>query len=309
MLYYQWDGYVLIVGYIFILVVGVFMNFVSMLYFGFLKKGYRSKYRYFIAHLSFADLLCCFIIPILTIGELLEHGKWSFGEITCIYLHPIGRLSGLISAWILCGLTFERYRALTDPFKRFSTRAIHVFFVIIWSVALVFSFIISSSKKVSDGVCGHYRTPVTHYINIIKAWIKIVVPSLIMTVLYIRLSIFLKRQQKLRVDILQSTLPQKKSMKIILHSLILYLVTIFPTFICSMMINIQDIENGNFNYLERTKTLKSFVLLLYYSNSVFNVFIYAGRFKDFRKFIMNSLCLWRRLGRMQKISRIENTRC
>ena len=278
--------------------VGGFMNFASLVYFGFHGKRCRSNYRYFIAHLSFADLLCCLVAPFFFIVRELSDGKWILGEFACKFVHPIGRISGSVSAWILCGMTYERYRAFTNPFHKLHKKSIQVFLVVVWVlsiIALIFSFFRLSLEK---GKCKTDDSMKTLIYELVKSNVKITLPSIIMTGLYIKLKLFLTGQNKRRENKLQSKMKTEKSERMILYSVVTYQVCVLPILVLYFYTDLPIL-------LHEKSTIKLFnlfhwLLILFYANSVINVFIYAGKFRDFRMFIFEKLAIVRQRYRRHR---------
>ena len=282
-----WDSYILISVNALLFLVGSFMNFVSLVYFGFHGKRCRSNYRYFIAHLSFADLLCCLLTPFFFVLMELNGGNWILGEFTCKYIYTLGRITGNSSAWILCGMTYERYRAFTDPFRKLHKRNIQIFLAVVWIISGSFSMLYSvTGTQLTNGKCITIMTRAGLMLDLAKINIKITVPSIIMTVLYIRLKLFLNNQNKERQDKLQSRIRTDKSEKMILYSAITYLVCVLPTMGMATYLDVITLDQGK---TARYQKVFQWLLVLFYANSVINVFIYAGKFKDFRKFIFEKL--------------------
>ena len=289
----QWNDYLKITAYSLLLTIGCFMNFVSFIYFGFKTQRMKSNYRYFIAHLSFADLLCCLLVPIFTITEIINNGQWVLGSFTCTYINPIGRLTGITSGWILCGMTYERYRKFTKPFQPLSKRVIQMYLLLVWifslSMSLSFSF---TSLRVQNGQCFLTFTRITQRLNIIKTQIKISIPSIIMIILCLRLKCFLVKENRRRCKSLNSKFKTDKSEKMVLYSAVSYLVCVLPSLVGNMVVNIGFMIKSQESY-PIYNDIKVWTLIFFFANSVINVFIYAGRFKDFRKYILEwIICLF-----------------
>ena len=299
----DWDAYIKIAAYMLLFVIGSFMNFVSLVYFGFHGKRCRSNYRYFIAHLSFADLLCCLVVPFFIIVSELNGGSWILGEFTCKYIYPIGRISANISAWILCGMTYERYRAFTDPFRKLHKKSIKVFLVGVWICSIIAMLFYSLFSVVfENNKCTLGKSTAILIIGIVKINFKITIPSIIMTSLYIKLKLFLTAQNKEREKNLQSKMKTEKSEKMILYSVVTYLVCVLPLLGLGFYIDVILQNKGESVYLDHEKYYYWF-LFLFHANSAINVFIYAGKFRDFRKFIFEKLRLVLMYRRHQEVGR------
>ena len=301
-----WSDYIQIASFACLLTIGAFMNLISFIYFGFRKTRFKSNYRYFIAHLSFADLTCCLMTPVFTITVILNNEQWIFGDIACNYIYPMARLSGSLSAWILCGMTYERYRAFTNPFHKLRKRMIHIYMVIVYLIYITYSLVYSihpRSKKHAQ--CSHSNRSKTVYLNIIKTNIKIAVPSIIIITLCIRLKIFLRNNNDVintsnndtstganshqnETQTIRVQRRKDKSEKMVLYSAASYLVCVLPAYVVQI-VSCVFILTGQPKYLSN-KDIR-WALIFFYANSVINVFIYAGRFKDFRKFIFEILHL------------------
>ncbi|XP_066916495.1 bombesin receptor subtype-3-like [Clytia hemisphaerica] len=287
----EWHEIVMIIGYIFILFIGASMNLVSFVYFGFHGKRFKSVYPYYIAHLSFADFLCCLLLPIFNISSLVNHGEWVLGRGTCLYLMPFGKISGLISAWILCGLTFERYQAASKLFRDSPKIRVHLFCACAWLLSVLFTIIYYYNMRFQDGVCYHADNKTFAYISITKISLQIIVPTVILLILYIRLQTILKERRRFRSNHVSvnttSTSENRSCEKVILYSMILYLICVLPTFIMLLKFDINSLlGHPRFDFNE---DLVKWIYLLCYTNSAINVFIYAGRFPDFKRFLVKHL--------------------
>ena len=285
-----WHEILMIIGYVFILFIGASMNLVSFVYFGFHGKRFKSVYPYYIAHLSFADFLCCLLLPIFNISSIVNHGEWVLGRGTCLYLVPFGKISGLISAWILCGLTFERYQAASNLFRDQPKMRVHIFCACAWLLSLLFTIIYYYNMRFQDGYCYHANNKTFAYISITKISLQIIVPTIILIILYVRLQKILNERRKFRsshVSANTSASENRSCEKVILYSMILYLVCVLPTFIMLLKFDIDSVlghPRVDFN-----ADLVKWIYLLCYTNSAITVFIYAGRFPDFKRFLVKHL--------------------
>ena len=303
-----WSDYIQIASFASLLIIGGFMNLVSFIYFGFRKTRFKSNYRYFIAHLSFADLACCIMTPVFTITLIANKENWIFGIVSCNYIYPLARLSGSLPAWILCGMTYERYRAFTNPFRKVRKRTIHIYMIIVWFIFISYSMTYSIYPKSTEPnvpTCSHTARRKSVYLNLVKANIKITVPSFIIIILCIRLKRFLKNNNDINKtsneisgdshqNELQTVRVQRrrrdKSEKMILYSATSHLVCVLPNYVVHMVSCLLILTEQPKSSYPSVKEIR-WALIFFYTNSVINVVIYAGRFKDFRKFIFEILHL------------------
>ena len=283
-----WHEIMLVIGYALVLIVGAIMNLVSFVYFGFHKRCRRSTYRSFITHLSLADFFCCTILPVFSISGIINNEKWLFGRVTCYYVMPFGKLSGLLSAWILCGMTYERYIALSRPLVAFSRRKIHYFLVMVWMASLGFMFLYHWNMRLEDDRCYHSSSRTFAFISIMTICFEIVIPSVILVIFYVCLQRFLSRNRAFRASQFQVTIENRHCERVIFYSMILYLVCVFPTFIMLLKFDIDSLFRDYERY-DLNKDVVKWVYLIFYTNSVLNVFVYAGKFKDFRGFLTDCL--------------------
>lgn len=301
--------YIQIALFAFLFTVGSFVNLVSFVYFGFRKTRFKSNYRYFIAHLSLADLLCCLTTPVFITSLLVNQEIWVFGDFTCRFIYPLSRLMGILSAWILCGMTYERCRAFTNPFKKLRKRTIQIFLAVVWFVVISYSMTYSLTvSNVDPKHCIITGLQKTAYLNLIKSNIKIGVPSVVIIILCVRLMLFLRVNKNTEIHTSTSSADNgnqttnnsqtrlqrrtDKSEKMILQSAASYLVCVLPLYVAQILSNViimlEIPKDRNI-----TRENMRWIIILFYANSVVNVFIYAGRFKDFQKFIIQTLTFYK----------------
>lgn len=97
-------------------------------------RGRRKiTYYFFLFQLALADLVTSLYFFVRVFGGIVEE-YWYFGWFSCLYLLPIPEyVAPYASCWILCGISYERYRAITQPFKsRTSKKIISLCCLIIW---------------------------------------------------------------------------------------------------------------------------------------------------------------------------------
>lgn len=125
--------------YSFIFVFGIIGNLAITIFFGFKTKR-DTSFRWFIIQLSIADCLCCGVTPFFWAYLQIMDQVWHLGTFVCKAFMPVGSLTTTVSAWILCGIAYERYRAIVCPLKhRLTKKQINLFGLVVWSIGFISS--------------------------------------------------------------------------------------------------------------------------------------------------------------------------
>ncbi|XP_066922854.1 muscarinic acetylcholine receptor M3-like [Clytia hemisphaerica] len=294
---------ILITVNIFIALVGIPGNLFILVFFIRSEKYRESSYRYFLLHLAVSDLLTCCLIPLTKIPVLFTRGRWTTGHFSCQFLYPLTWMSVANSAWILCGLCWDRYKSISKPLDgRLTKKQITIYCVVGWVVSFTIYGPFYFITRVEDGFCDRFffgeERSYTTYIDLAKDIFKGYLPSSTMITFLINMQMSLKQRRKelsgrLRVDKDHRVFQRmQKNSKFVTLTTVLFVGCLLPSTMLNTTVNIlryvPRYEHDLVLY-ERFDRVLGWLWGLTYVNSAINCFIYAGSFKDFQQFIVVSL--------------------
>ncbi|XP_071168573.1 octopamine receptor 2-like [Mytilus edulis] len=168
----------------------------------------RSISNCLIGNLAVSDLLLAItVLPLSTVHDLL--GFWVFGETMCTLWLCIDVLNCTASIWGLCTIAVDRYTATIYPvwyFERRSPVRALIYIIFVWLFSLIVSFapfigwrdMISNlyryNPKINRYECVLFQTG--GYV-VYSAMGSFVIPIFLMTFLYIRIFIVLKKRTRI----------------------------------------------------------------------------------------------------------------
>ncbi|XP_065644055.1 dopamine receptor 2 [Hydra vulgaris] len=149
--------------YAFFFIFGLVGNiFVISLY---IFKMKQSHFRWLVIHHALSDTLWVTVSFMHILHLLFNNGKWNIGVFMCKFLTFIGPLTVNVSAWILCLMGYERYRAICRPFsRRFSRKIIHKSVAVCWVICIGLNFVLIWRLNVVDGKCYPVFKSHTEYV-------------------------------------------------------------------------------------------------------------------------------------------------
>ena len=292
--------------YSFILVFGIFSNILVIVFFAFKIKRH-STFRWFVVNLAIADGIVCIVTPLLRFYLIATNGYWHLGYFLCKMVTPIGFITVNISAWILCAIAYERYKAIGTPHKRpYTRRNINLICFIMWFVSFLMALPMFIWTDVQDGFCIPIWDRNQHLsVAIIALLFQSVFPIMIMALSYFMIQKAFTRQihdMKSTISIstnLKDGNNNQNSMRIKSQMTTQTLLIAFVIFvICSLPYNIfyvvavymfrygiytrEEMERYSPVYEEIEFWLSYLVVF----NSIMNCVVYAGKFPTFRRFII-----------------------
>ena len=145
-----------------------------------MKKS--SHFRWLVVHLAVADALCVAVSSMHFLHLLYGNGKWNMSIVLCKFITFIGSLTVNVSAWILCLMGYERYRAICNPFsRRFSRKIIHIAVIVCWIICIGLNIDLIWHLEVIDNKC--YPVFKTYAEYVIKVVVILLADSVIPFVL------------------------------------------------------------------------------------------------------------------------------
>lgn len=271
----------------FLVVLAVFLN---------PNKDLRSPFNYFVANLSFADLIVGLITgPLGSVHHVLE-GLGTVNQRLKGTLHISYFISCTASLLSLTALALDRYIAITyplvyrtklNPFRAF------VVSVVVWIVSILLSMLYFAVGY------NRFRFVFVNTAVVVTFVVLIFTNSKIFRYLRAQVSQWDNLHDSTEENLAkkQAIKWEKKITKTLVIVLLLFLACYLPSCICIYIINF--CTNCNCVFIHWVRDIQ-FVLVM--ANSGVNPFVYAWRLENFRKAFKSILTCRAFLKRLRSIS-------
>lgn len=261
-----------------VILVAVIGNSFIIAYFGFKEKK-KTKYNLFILALALSDLTGIVLCSLSTIQFFI----YSL-EFLCLALLGLAHCFLGISAFLIVGMSYERFRGMTQPINSGKLRKKHVviycvFVCVIWAVYGIPLYV-----PMQDGhpYCYVFITGESRYYFLSLVFVKSIVPSIVMCLFYFKTKASLKKHQQClhKITILKRNIAVLKILKLLIIFFVIFvfvpsiLQPIYGIYISSLLK--QELWNNLINAL---------IQGLPGLNNIVNCFVYAGYVKNFRKYL------------------------
>ena len=265
--------YILVLLYSLIFLFGMMGNILIITFFGYRMKKLAS-YRLFIIHLAIADCVCSLIVPVLYTYETISI-EWTIGEASCKFLHIIPSVTITVSAWILCGIAYERYKAIVHPHqRRLRPTVIHMYCVGLWILSSIAYAPHLIKLQIGKGKCRlkwensseALATTIGHFS------IQNAIPLITMSFFFHHMYRASREHSRVPVQAL-------------LISVLTFAFCSMPQAMFYIIVLCLHFYRPGFRTYEIDVKIYTWLLVLLYANCVVNCFIYAGKFKEFRNYI------------------------
>ena len=187
--------------YGFISLFGIIGNLFVMFFFGFKMKR-AANFRWFVIHLAIADCIYAVVTPSHMLYLMLSNGEWHLGKALC-KLTYIGPITVNVSAFILCFMAYERYRAICHPFKeRLSKRFINVVVLGIWFLCVLLKVPVMNRLKIYYNHCLVLSSNKLEHAFISLSFLvfESVLPLLLLSIFFYRITCALKESENFRIS-------------------------------------------------------------------------------------------------------------
>lgn len=289
--------------YLFIGVIGAFANLCILTAF-FKVPKLRTKVNYFLVSLAFSDLTFqCGILPI----ELEWHIRTVFTHsvVVCDFIYTLHFLTISCSCLNLLAVSGYRYLTICHPFvsKRITKKQVLVVIAIIWVYSTLTSLLPvmgwrSTPSSVENKLCSYSFEPEFSLFIISVNWF---LPAMSVFIIYgLIFRIARIQAKKIAKNLIVLEHSDKKRRSYLLKGAIslakifaVYIICWLPYIINSFISQLPDIP---YDKISMRQEYRYAIILLAYSNTTINPFLYAGLCEDFnvaykRYFYQLSHCL------------------
>lgn len=287
----------MLVLYTIIFIVGFFGNCIVI--YGVMQQGLnKTTSSFFIANLALSDLAV--LVLSLPVGLLQELASWPFGELACKIFYPLGDVFLLVSIMTLSVISFDRYRAVVMPKKRFSKTQTKLVIVAIWIISYLIcglptSFLLKLITT-NEGVKFCYPfwpTKLQRRVHMIIITIIVTIPLFIIAYSYIRIVRTLWRVRVIHKNVVGLTKESHARLEKKRKLVKMLILIVFAFTICSLPYIIYTLFLEFAFDKEKQVEMEIglvVVLSLFYTNSAVNPLILCGMSKDYRKGLRPCKC-------------------
>lgn len=267
--------------------------------------------NFFIFSLAISDIITASIAMPFDVDVILNNHLWRHGEVMCNIFVTAYLVAAPLSMLNLLAVSVDRYCAITNPlhYNTLMTRKVVIITIIsLWTYAILFTVIAMLGwpfypTSVHQGVCTFNVQPAY---SVVSSAVNFVSPTIIMCVLYYRIykvahahvrkinrrenvSHALVENTNLNINSYSKTQTERKSLKSLTKNIkaaktIALLVSGF--LFCWMPYTLTSsisIFCGQSCYENISADVFTVTLLIAYTNSALNPFLYALHNRDFRE--------------------------
>lgn len=270
----------------------------------------RVVTNYFIMNLAISDILTAGLVISFDVDSRLNGAThWKYGPTICTLWTTLYTVSVPTSILTLCVVTIDRYKAISDPISYragvslTTTKAIWLI-VGIWTFTLFFAFLPSLTGPPLNVTKAHNlpMCTTTFFCNFnISPGYSValsvgffILPSLVMTALYIRMYLIIaKREHLMEESVVSNTtgsdrhMPVRRSqmhyqVKVARHFAIIVLVQVVCWYPFSLGSIVQNLCETCYMYVMTTSG-GYFLLTIGYMSCAVNPYLYAYQQRSFRQ--------------------------
>lgn len=266
----------------------------------------QSPTNYFIMSLAVSDILTVTLCIPFDVEQTLLSWKWNHGSFLCslwttIYLFVVP--SSILS---LLAVSVDRYKSLVDPLNRFrqsrfmTRKRACVVIAALWLYSLMFALLPEIGwnlypENIINGSC-YFNMRVEY--SVLSSFLNFILPVIIMCGLYLRIY---KIIRKMRRDRLKSAMSfvsderkkgkERKRLQKNIKTTKNILIVVCTFFVCWIPYTLLTIISSLCItcYYSTPQQLFTIFLILGYSNSALNPYLYAFRNKKFKETFKSTL--------------------
>lgn len=256
-----------------------------------------STTNYFIFSLAVSDIMTASLPMPLDVEMMLKNYHWTHGEFLCDFWALTYLIAAPASILNLLAVTVVRYRAISRPLQYSllvtPQRALGVI-ACVWLYTILFAVIgltqwPYNQQSIMDGLCIFNVKPLfSNTINIVN----FMLPTLIVCVLYFKIYQIAQAHARriCRFEIYSestndgtSITAERKAIYSNIQAAKTIAIIVFTFLTCWMPYNLLSLIKGFWYDLNIPYEVQPILILLAYTNSAMNPFVYAYRNREFRE--------------------------
>ncbi|KAI4900222.1 hypothetical protein NFI96_006413 [Prochilodus magdalenae] len=257
-------------------------------------KQLHTPTNMLVLSLAVSDLLVgVFVMPAALIWMI--ESCWVFSAVYCLCFISVSLFLTTTSIYNVALIAVDRYFALSNPFLYTGTVSVSAMAVMVlsnWSILLVYNTALQYLNGFySQVLClGQGFLVLDEVWSLVDLLITFGVPCSVIIILYLLVFVIARKHAAAIRDLTVQTQAQaaaasmkseRKAAKVLGILVSVFLACLFPYFVCSVLVNVIELEVETFQK----------VLLLVYLNSTVNPVIYALCYPWFRKCVKLTLTL------------------
>ena len=287
---------------VFVFLTGALGNSLIVYILGWKKRKERNTYERFLLILSITDLLSSFIVPLLFMyGTITKFMQWDFGYVGCKILVSVLPITVTLSHGILILISYERYRATTNPLGS----SFRKFFINLWMlITLCIAFLIVSPYAYSltidkdyGGGClpSHF---LSNQIFALGSLLRDIIATIALIILSGKTTNAIRKSDTVRsLSSINHRRYSKRTKKMLTVLVCVFSTCVIPADLFQVgyytyyMVHGDPLHNNyenvkiDFKTTELLVVFNTFLQILQVSNSAWNIFIYSRMQKDVRRTI------------------------
>lgn len=293
--------------YILIILAALIGNTLVCLAFSINPMLRKSPTNFFIMSLAVSDILTVTLCVPFDVEQTLLNWQWNHGSMICslwttIYLFVVP--SSILS---LLAVSVDRYKCLVDPLNRFrqtrfmTRKRACVVITALWVYSFVFALVPEMGWKMfpSNIIQNSCSFNLTIEYSVLSSFLNFVLPVIGMCILYTRIYYTVKQMRqsndsRVGISIISDNRRKGKHRKRLNQNIKItknILIVVCTFFLCWMPYTLYTIISNLCQpcYYSMPQELPTIFLILGYSNSALNPYLYAFRNKQFKETFTKTL--------------------
>eukprot|EP00111_Clytia_hemisphaerica_P004926 TCONS_00014160-protein len=279
--------------YAVLFLIGFFGNIIVIFYYGFIQRRSSNAHQVLKIHLALADLLVCTFVPVHMYEDyvLKRHIQNTvYRYVTAIPMY----VAVTVSAWVMCCMSYERYRKITRPFAEpISKTKVCLVCACLWLICMPLGF--EGVLEIEMPELLNDRT--FFYFHIVLLFIECIFPILFMTWCYRKIE---KTVRTAWVTLRIRRQQNEIALKTLKHLVWVFAVCVTPGRFLLVVLNVvAGWTLANRRSVALTYSIQ-FAGFLFYINNAVNCLIYVSQDKKFRYWLSRQKEMRRRFSIFRK---------
>lgn len=292
---FDWIDIILLVTFILIFIIGVFGNGLVCYYFKFKGSRKLAGMEILILYLASIDFISSIINPLLYFyWQVTFNSEWHFGYVGCKIIPAFAKVLTFMSFGIILTITIDRCIVICSPFHiQVKKKHLQLCVLIVFIVSMLcevpdiyyYEIYPGYTCLVADSEDPGFLYPtIVFYIlrDLLFLLIFFISIFLIHWELYNKETILTLKDQK---DLKKT----KKIVRMLIILAVVFIILVYPRDILHLTYMFTIIAPPGIPYSKDIIDINDTLKLLHMSNSICNVFIYAGLHKHFRQKIIHMI--------------------